>query len=130
VPGPYAIPADGKGFGRFLFQLDWCGRYGHLPRECPEATPFLQARWACGVLRDAREELKAYREHPLFERAVVARYNASFNAVRAGLDAGDPDLFTTVGPSGRGDYGSDVLARRDRLRAADPARFPPPKGTP
>ncbi len=114
----------GHGFGPY--QIDNRGRYGHLPRECPEATAFLQTRWVCQVLRDARAELQPYRDHPQFERAVCARYNASFERVRIGLEAGDPDIGTT--PSvrhGPGDYGKDVLRRRDWLRENYPDRFPP-----
>ena len=112
------------GHGRGLFQIDDRGRYGHLARECPDATAFLQARWACQVLRDARAELQPFRDHPQFERAVCARYNASFERVRIGLEAGDPDIGTT-----HGDYGKDVLRRRDYLRDHHPDRFPPPRRT-
>jgi hypothetical protein len=121
--GSYIGRGDGgHGFG--LFQMDDRGPYGHLPRECPEATPFLQARWACQVLKDARRDLADFKDHPLHERAVVARYNASLKRIREALVLGhDPDHVTT----GK-DYGADVLRRRDWLRATYPARFPKPHG--
>jgi len=123
------VPIDDRGWGCFLFQVDWAGAYGHLPRECPEATPFLQAQWACQVLQDARRDLAEYKEHPLFQVAVVCRYNASLSRVRDALAVGlHPDTVTTPGPSGIPDYGSDVLHRRDRLRATHPETFPPAAG--
>lgn len=118
----------GHGFG--LFQIDDRGPYAHLPRECPEATPHLQARWACTVLRDARRELGAFAARLLFERGVVAAYNAGSPAVarcfRLGLN---PDTVTTAGTRfdpPRPDYGEDVLLRRDELRMMHPGTFPSP----
>jgi hypothetical protein len=115
----------GHGFG--LFQMDDRGPYGYLPRECPTATPFLQARWACAVLRDASRELRAHQGHPWFARAVLAAYNAGSPRVAKALVLGqDPDAVTTRGPSGHPDYGRDVLMRRDLLRRMHPDRFPLP----
>jgi hypothetical protein len=112
----------GHGFG--LFQIDDRGPYRHLPAECPEATPMLQARWACAVLEDARRELAAFRGHPLFERATLAAYNAGSPRVATALRAGlDPDSVTT----GK-NYGADVLHRRDRLRSRYPHAFPSVSG--
>jgi hypothetical protein len=110
---------DGHGFG--LFQIDDRGPYGHLPRECPEAAPDLQARWACAVLRDARSDLSEFKAHPLYEQAVLCAYNAGAPRVLRSLRIGvDPDLVTT----GR-NYGTDVLARRITLRLEHPDVFPP-----
>lgn len=122
--GSYLGRGDhGHGFG--LFQIDNRGPYQHLPRECPEATPFLQARWACAVLADARDELRAFKEHPLYGVAIICAYNAGSPRVARALRAGQhPDAVTTAGPSKRPDYGSDVLRRRDKLRATYPERFP------
>jgi hypothetical protein len=119
--GSYLGKGDrGHGFG--LFQMDDRGPYAYLPRECPEATPFLQARWACHVLRDARKELAKHRDHPLFARAVLAAYNAGSPRVAKALVFGhDPDSVTT----GK-NYGADVIRRRDRLRANYAERFPIP----
>jgi hypothetical protein len=112
----------GHGFG--LFQIDNRGPYAFLPREAPDATPYLQARWACFVLGDARAELARFRLLPVFEAAVLCAYNAGSPAVRKALLAGQhPDHATTGG-----DYGSDVLRRRDLLRMAHPERFPLPGG--
>ncbi len=123
----------GHGFG--LFQIDDRGPYAHLPREAPEATPHQQARWACTVLRDARQGLRDLSLHPMHDRAVISVYNAGLTRVRNALLLGhDPDSVTTPGgfykvQSGQarpGDYGADVLHRRDELRAAHPERFPLP----
>lgn len=114
---------SGHGFG--LFQIDDRGPYAYLPHEAPEATPYLQARWACAVLADARAELARYRTMPVFEAAVLCAYNAGSPRVARCLREGrHPDHATTGG-----DYGSDVMARRDRLRREHPDRFPLPGGT-
>lgn len=128
APG-YVVP-DGKprwlgygdgGRGAFLFQIDDRGPYAYLVREAPEATPYLQARWACAVLRDARHDLREFKAHPLFERAVVCAYNAGAPRVERALIADlDVDICTTGG-----DYGTDVLARRMILRRDHPDVFPP-----
>lgn len=118
--GSYLGHGDGgHGFG--LFQMDDRGPYKHLPRECPEATPFLQARWACQVLRDARVELAEFRGLAVFEVATICRYNASLASVTRALRVGvDPNLATTGH-----NYGADVLRRRDLLRTVHRDRFPP-----
>lgn len=118
--GSYLGRGDGgHGFG--LLQIDDRGAYGHLPRECPEATPMLQARWACSVLADARKALHGFEGHPLFERAVLSVYNAGAKRVREALVLGHDSDSVTTGH----DYGRDVLRRRDRLRAEHPDIFPP-----
>jgi hypothetical protein len=141
-PGRVRVrPADGRGWGAMLFQFDLAGPYAHLPRGNPEATPLEQARWACGVLKDARRELvaefgSAFASSPVYEAAVVASYNAGSPAVvrcvRRGLH---PDHATTDSPDAdlEGDYASDVLRRRETLRAllasgpVGPAPIPEPK---
>lgn len=111
----------GHGFG--LFQIDDRGPYAYLPKGSPDASPGLQARWACKVLKDARKELARFREHPLFERAVICAYNAGSPRVARALQIRvDPDLCTTGG-----DYGTDVLATKELLRVEHPDRFPLPK---
>jgi hypothetical protein len=135
APG-YKVPAGnprhlgygdhGHGFG--LFQMDDRGPYAYLPREAPEATPFLQARWACWVLADARHELAAWSALPVYDVAWVAAYNAGSPAVKRCLRAGKhPDHATADGPDAdrAGDYGASVLALRDRLRRDHPEVFPP-----
>jgi hypothetical protein len=127
----------GHGFG--LLQIDDRGPYAHLPRECPEASPMLQARWACAVLRDARQELvaalgPAFERNPLFDVATVCCYNAGSPAVVRAIRAGrHPDHATTDGADAdrEGDYGSDVLRRRDTLRADLAGSVPvPPRPVP
>ncbi len=116
----------GHGFG--LFQIDDRGPYAYLPREAPSATPYLQARWACWVLAEARHELAAWRALPVFEVATICAYNAGSPAViRCLRENRHPDHATADGPDldHEGDYGSDVLRRRDELRAAHPDLFPP-----
>lgn len=129
----------GHGFG--LFQIDDRGPYKHLPRECPEATPLLQARWACAVLRDAGLELVRalgtdFALSSLYEAARVASYNAGSPAVVRCIRAGfHPDHATADGADAdrEGDYASDVLRRRDALRLAlppGPAPLPPAEFVP
>jgi hypothetical protein len=129
--GSYLGRGDG-GHGWGLLQIDDRGPYAHLPKECPEATPMLQARWACSVLRDARKYLAEFKPHPLWERGCVAAYNAGAPKIAKvlarwhpgmpleGHPELDPDLCTT----GK-NYGADVLRRRDLLRAVHRDRFPP-----
>jgi hypothetical protein len=134
-----------NGHGYFLFQFDDRGPYARLPRECPEATPMLQARWACAALQDARRELvaalgPAFERNPLFEVATVCCFNAGSPAVVRAIRAGrHPDHATTDGADAdrEGDYGSDVLRRRDAIRAllagaepVPPAAVPPPEFMP
>lgn len=126
----------GHGFG--LFQMDDRGPYRFLPLEAPEATPHLQARWACWVLADARRELVAalgagFAENPLWEVATICCYNAGSPAVVRAIRRGQhPDHATTDGPDKDkdGDYGSSVLAIRVSLRSRYPQVFPPtwPRG--
>lgn len=121
----------GHGFG--LFQIDDRGPYAHLPREAPEATPYLQCRWACWVLADAERELVAalgagFARLPLFEVAVVCAYNAGSPRVAQAIRQGrHPDHVTADGPDQDrdGDYGSSVLAIRDRIRDALAEPLPP-----
>lgn len=122
VPGPYAIPLDGLGWGRGFFQADVLGDHRDLIAPAPWPLD-RQASAACAHMHLARKQLAeaGFADHPLFERAIVSRYNASLTRVRAGLEAGDPDIGTTPGPGERkGDYGRDVLA----LDAAIVARWP------
>ena len=59
------------------------------------------------------------------ELAAICGYNARLGAVAGQLAAGaDPNAVTTRGPSGRPDYGDDVLAIAERLRRGDPLHFP------
>lgn len=121
----------GHGFG--LFQVDDRGPYAYLVAECPEATPYLQCRWACTILADARHELAvelggAFMRSPLAEVATVCCFNAGSPAVARMIRRGrHPDHATADGPDAdhEGDYGSSVLAIRDRLRDAWAAPLPP-----
>lgn len=123
LPGPYAIPLDGLGWGRGVFQIDILGDLRDLIPPAGAPWPLeRQAYAACAQLALNRRELAPWASHPLHERAVVARYNAALERVRAGLEAGDPDIATTGG-----DYGRDVLATRDALRGRFPERFPVPR---
>lgn len=141
--GSYLGTGD-RGHGRMLFQFDDRGPWFHLVRECPEATPMLQARWVCHILACNRANLSDFREHPLYERATLAAYNAfSFptnkyaarkdkDPIRRALVLGhDPDHVTSAGGfhrPRRGDYGAHVLSIRDQLRREYPDRFPLPHG--
>ena len=118
VPGPYAVPSDGLGWGRGYWQLDILGDVRDL--IAPEPWPVdQQAAAACAQLHQNRLELAPYQLHPLFEQAIVARYNANLDRVRAGLTAGNVDVGTTGG-----DYSKDVFALRDALLAKYPEKFP------
>jgi hypothetical protein len=118
VPGPYAIPADRAGWGRGAFQLDVLGDQAHRIQVAPWPMD-RQAYAACAQLHLAREQLAPFATHALFDRAVVDRYNASLERVRAGLEAGNPSIGTTGG-----DYSVDVLALAEAVRARWPDRFP------
>lgn len=131
LPGPYAIPGDGLGWGRGLLQLDFCGDFRGLYRPAPWPV-MLQVEAACEMLALARRQLAELDGHPLFARAVLAGYNARrdriLDVVRLGRD---PDAVTTPGPrarngAGRGDYGRDVEERAAAMRAAFPFQFAPP----
>ena len=114
VRGPYATPLDGKGWGRGLLQADAFGDVRDL--IAPEPWPVdRQAAAACAMLARAREQLAPLAAGDLLELAVICRYNASLDRVRAGLEAGDPNIGTAGG-----DYGRDVLALRDAVRARWP----------
>lgn len=112
----------GHGFGPY--QFDDRGPYAHLPREAPHATVYLQTRWVCWALADARRELvaelgSAFARQPLFDVATVCCFNAGSPAVARCIRAGrHPDHATADGPDAdhEGDYGSSVLAIRDRIR--------------
>lgn len=119
--GSHLGKGDG-GHGWGLFQMDDRGPYAKWPREAPEASPYLQARWACMVLTDARRELVRFAHHPRYLEACLCAYNAGSRRVAWALDRDqDPNAVTSGG-----DYGRDVLRRRDQLRARYPSTFPPP----
>lgn len=119
------------GHGRGLFQIDDRGPWRHLiPPDGPDWTVLDQARAACTVLAGARAELADFRgalDDRAWAEAVACRYNAALENVRAALTSGrDPNGVTTKGSSGERDYGRDVLALRDGLRALYPSTFPTP----
>ncbi len=82
-----------------------------------------QARWICRHLASSRLLLRL--SFPALvgdalEEAALCAYNASIGGVVAALEEGkDPNLWTTGG-----DYGRDVVARRDKLRRDHPGAFP------
>ncbi len=130
VPGPYAIPMDGLGWGRGMLQADILGDHRAMIPPAGVSWPVdRQAATACAQLHLAREELAAYVALPpitcscgecgkvlSFGAAVVCRYNAALASIERELRAGrHPDHATTGG-----DYGTDVAA----LEAAVIARWP------
>lgn len=134
-PNGFGDDADGAAgpapaYGRGIFQIDRRGPYrGLVPDDGDPWPVFDQALAALTALRDARHELRHWLGHQLYERAVVAAYNAGSPRVAKALRAGlDPDSVTTAGPTRRPDYGADVLARRAALRARYPDTFPPAGG--
>lgn len=124
------MPADGKGWGRGFPQIDVVGPFRHLIPPPGEGWPFdAQARALIRVLQVARDELAEFQYLPVFEQAVLCRYNAALDRVVRCLRLGlNPDLATTEGDSGRPDYGSDVQHRRDALIREHPEVFPVPGG--
>jgi hypothetical protein len=117
VPGPYAIPGDALGFGRGILQMDALGDFRALYRPAPWPVE-RQAYAACAMLDKARVQLARFADHPLYPRAVIARYNAAIDRVVAGLEAGAVDVGTTGG-----DYSADVEALRNAVIARFPDRF-------
>ena len=117
--GPNGV-GDG-GHGRGLFQIDDRGPFKTLiPPAGADWPVIVQAQSACKVVIDAQTILTAWRDNPLFERAVAACYNSGPSNVSWALRNGyDPDRVTT----GK-DYGRDVLMLRDGLRKMWPTRFP------
>lgn len=113
VPGPYAIPIDGLGWGRGLLQLDALGDFKHLYPGSKVKWPVdRQAYAACAMLNRARRELASYLTHPLYERAVLARYNCALPGVLVGMQMtpANPDYRTT-----KGNYGRHIESMRDQL---------------
>jgi hypothetical protein len=121
LPGPYAIPKDGKGWGRGMGQVDFLGDFADLIAPTPWPVAHQAAVW-CAQLNRNRQELAEWAKHPLFERAVAARYNAALPRIVTGMENAitkkDDDLVD-AGTTGH-DYGRDVLA----LEAAVVARWP------
>jgi hypothetical protein len=123
VPGPYATPKDGRGWGRGLLQADILGDFHDLIPA--PGTPWPVERQAfktCAHLDMARRQLAEFAKHPLFERACRARYNASLARVVTGMEnaitKAAPDELDRV-TTGR-DYSRDIRA----LEAAVVARWP------
>lgn len=120
LPGPYAIPVDGLGWGRGLLQMDHLGALRHLYRPAPWPVD-LQVRAACLHLAESRRWLSRFELLPLFERAWIAAYNAG-PSVAGPLQRGeDPDRVTA-----NGRYGAMVQERAAAMRAAFPDVFAPP----
>jgi hypothetical protein len=127
LPGPYATPRDGKGWGRGMWQLDVLGDVRDLIAPAPWPVD-RQAAAACAMLAQARRELAPFASGEALEMAVRCRYNASLSRVRAGLEAGNPSIGTTGG-----DYGLDVAVLESAIvdRWPDTAcelPIPPPAG--
>lgn len=121
---PRGTGDGGRGHG--LFQIDAYGPFAHFIPARGQPWPVAdQAAAALAALRAGRHELRAFRSHPLFARAVAASYNAGSPKVAAALRAGkDPDSVTAKGPSKRPDYGSHVLSIRASLLTRYPSTFP------
>lgn len=95
LPGPYAMPEDGKGFGLYELQLDW----PHARLVGPDD------RTAC-LLAAARIADACTLAFPGRLDAAAAAYNAGCERVHHALSAGlDPNVVTTGG-----DYATRVLA--------------------
>lgn len=90
-PGPWAIPADGQGWGRWLYQFDWGDRvHGAFVRANPQATPQQQTE------HFAQSWAALLEEFGLVEANAAEAWNAGDTRVSAELAAGlDPDDVTT-----------------------------------
>ncbi len=115
-----------KGHGWGLWQAD--DRTWAAWILSPDAlTAIGQARKAAAQLAANLRLLRlALPRQPddLLQQAAIAGYNARLGAVAAQVMAGaNPDAVTTAGPSGKGDYSADVLAKAQALVRA--GIFPP-----
>lgn len=106
LPPPYAIPVDGRGWGRSIWQIDFGA---HAFARGPEVDdPAKAADYAAGVLSDAIAYWwrRAAATGWTTEALAVASYNAGTGGVKAALERGEPPDAATTG----GNYGRDVLA--------------------
>ena len=111
IPGPWAIPLDGRGWGRSKWQID----YGaHAFARGPDVDdPLKAADYAASVLADAVKYWTGRDGHGYdVATLAAASYNAGPGHVKAVMDAAvdrgeqpDPDAATTGG-----NYGGDVVA--------------------
>lgn len=101
IPGPYAIPEDGQGWGRGLMQHDF------------ESSLLFDWRDpAVNVDRGAKLLAELLAEFPRAPRSAIASYNCGPQRVRDAILAGlDVDRYTT----GR-DYSADVMRRAAGFR--------------
>jgi soluble lytic murein transglycosylase-like protein len=98
IPGPYAIPTDGQGWGRGLMQHDY-----HRALAFDWRDPAVNISKGAELLFELVD-----KEFPRNLRAAAAAYNCGpANVRKALLLRKDEDFFTT----GQ-DYGADVLRRK------------------
>jgi len=113
---------NGEGFG--LFQADRKTKAREIiggDLDLPRGQADLAAKELAGNYR-LLGLLFPQMPHAMLEQAMCSAYNAWLGKVAGQIAAGrNPDEVTTPGPSGRGDYGSDVLQRADRLLRDIPA---------
>ena len=114
VPRPYtpghrpeALPADGRGFRRGLMQIDYDAH--EFARSGDWQSPDANIRYACGILREAKTQLRrrtVLRGQALL-RGALAAYNCGIgNVMRAVQHGLDLDFYTV----GR-DYARELLDR-------------------
>lgn len=107
--------ADDRSWKAWILSPEACTPRGQFTRAAQE----LAANWR--ILALAFPLVHA----DLIERGSIAGYNARLGAVAMQIAAGrDVDAVTTAGPSGKGDYSGDVLARAKKL--VDLGVFPAP----
>jgi|SRR5712664_608096 len=109
LPGPYAIPADGRGWGRGLMQIDLDRALGIQWDD-----PLTNVREAAKVLGEKRAYIQSHIAETLtpdeLERATVAAYNHGEGGSVGNLLAGrDIDTGTD-----HNNYSADVLSNAER----------------
>ena len=99
--GPFAIPADGLGWGRGLMQIDFANAQRIDWRDAAQNID--HGTWMLSV---------ALAEFPKSPRSGIASYNCGAGNVRRALLAGlDVDHYTTGG-----DYSADVMRRAAKFK--------------
>ena len=111
---PYVIPADGKGWGRGLMQIDYGAHHDWIEANRWE-EPRVIIRYAAQVLRD---NFAFFMKNGLtgdqLKMAAVAAYNLAPSAVLKNVQAGDSPEKSTTG----GEYATFVINKASAYQKA------------